>query len=288
MLNILAQLIFGNISDHGLIMDLFGVNIQQTDSGFTIDFGSESTVVWMLLCVLGWMIVSYLLGSINFSILITKLAFKDDIRNYGSKNAGTTNIGRTFGYKFGAITLIGDVGKGLVSVLVARVMLGDSAAHLCGLCCMLGHCFPIFYRFKGGKGVATSAGVILAMSPLAGLISITIFLIVAIGMHYVSLGSIMGALFYPLALNGVSKVFTGKAPTAMLAICSILMAGILIARHHSNIKRLWEGTERKFYISKLFKKKSARVASAEEPTCEPVEAPRSLHTIDSDEEDGEN
>ncbi|MBQ7355077.1 MAG: glycerol-3-phosphate 1-O-acyltransferase PlsY [Clostridia bacterium] len=284
MLDFLTRLVFGNYSDHGLIMNIFGVKINQTDAGFNIDFGSESTVIWMLLCVLAWMIVSYLLGSINFSILITKLAFKDDIRNYGSKNAGTTNIGRTFGYKFGAITLIGDVGKGLVSVLIARVMLGDSAAHLCGLCCMLGHCFPVFYRFKGGKGVATSAGVILAMSPLAGLISITVFLIVAIGMHYVSLGSIMGALFYPLSLNGISKVLTGRSPTALMSICAVLMAGILIARHHSNIKRLWEGSERKFYISKLFKKKSTE----QEPAPQPSEAPRSLHTIDSEDEDGEN
>lgn len=284
MLDFLTRLVFGNYSDHGLIMNIFGVKINQTDAGFNINFGSESTVVWMLLCVLAWMIVSYLLGSINFSILISKLAFKDDIRNYGSKNAGTTNIGRTYGYKFGAITLIGDVGKGLVSVLIARVMLGDSAAHLCGLCCMLGHCFPIFYRFKGGKGVATSAGVILAMSPLAGLISITVFLIVAIGMHYVSLGSIMGALFYPLSLNGISKVLTGRVPTALMSICAVLMAGILIARHHSNIKRLWEGTERKFYISKLFKKKSAE----QEPAPQPSEAPRSLHTIDSEDEDDEN
>ncbi len=283
MLDFLTRLVFGNYSDHGLIMNIFGVKISQTDAGFNIDFGSESTVIWMLLCVLAWMIVSYLLGSINFSILISKLAFKDDIRNYGSKNAGTTNIGRTYGYKFGAITLIGDVGKGLVSVLIARVMLGDSAAHLCGLCCMLGHCFPIFYRFKGGKGVATSAGVILAMSPLAGLISITVFLIVAIGMHYVSLGSIMGALFYPLSLNGITKVFTGRSPTALMSICAVLMAGILIARHHSNIKRLWEGNERKFYISKLFKKKTE-----EEPSLEQAEAPRSLHTIDSEDEDDNN
>lgn len=283
MLGTLAQLIFGNYSDHGLIMNIFGVEIESTKQGFTIDFGSEATLIWMLLCVLGWMIVSYLLGSINFSVLISKLAFKDDIRNYGSKNAGTTNMGRIYGKKFGAITLIGDAGKGLVAVLIARVMLGDSAAHLCGLCCMLGHCFPIFYRFKGGKGVATSAGVIVAMSPLAGLISITIFLIVAIGMHYVSLGSIMGAMFYPIALNSICKVFTGRGPTPMMAICAILMAGILVARHHTNIRRLYHGEERKFYISKLFKKKDA----TEEAAPAMQDAPRSLHHIE-DEDNDEN
>ncbi|MBQ8289011.1 MAG: glycerol-3-phosphate 1-O-acyltransferase PlsY [Clostridia bacterium] len=268
-------------------MKIFGVNINQTESGFSIDFGSEYTVIWMLLTVLGWMIVSYLIGSINFSLVISKLAFKDDIRKYGSQNAGTTNMGRIYGKKIGAMTLLGDVGKGLVSVLIARVMLGDSAAHLCGLCCMLGHCFPIYYRFKGGKGVATAAAVIFAMNPISGIIILSIFLIVAIGMHYVSLGSIMGALFYPLVQRGITKVFTGFSPTPLMSISAIAMALLLIARHHSNIKRLLEGSERKFYISKLFKKKEETVEVAVEET-EEAKAPRSLHTIDADDEDGEN
>ena len=287
MLDFITRLVFGNYSDHGLIMKIFGVNINQTESGFSIDFGSEYTVIWMLLTVLGWMIVSYLIGSINFSLVISKLAFKDDIRKYGSQNAGTTNMGRIYGKKIGAMTLLGDVGKGLVSVLIARVMLGDSAAHLCGLCCMLGHCFPIYYRFKGGKGVATAAAVIFAMNPISGIIILSIFLIVAIGMHYVSLGSIMGALFYPLVQRGITKVFTGFSPTPLMSISAIAMALLLIARHHSNIKRLLEGSERKFYISKLFKKKEETVEVAVEET-EEAKAPRSLHTIDADDEDGEN
>ncbi|MBQ8383271.1 MAG: glycerol-3-phosphate 1-O-acyltransferase PlsY [Clostridia bacterium] len=287
MLNFLARLVFGNYSDHGLIMDIFGVKINQTDSGFSMDFGSESTVIWMLIAVLGWMIVSYLLGSINFSLVISKLAFKDDIRKYGSQNAGTTNMGRIYGKKIGALTLMGDVAKGIVSVLIARVMLGDSAAHLCGLCCMLGHCFPIYYRFKGGKGVATAAAVIFAMNPLSGVIILAIFLIVAIGMHYVSLGSIMGALFYPLVQRSITKVFTGFSPTPLMSISAIAMSLLLIARHHSNIKRLLEGSERKFYASKLFKKKGASEETVAQET-EGAKVPRSLHTIDEDDEDGKN
>ncbi len=274
ILDFLARLVFGNITREGLIFDIFGATVR--DDKLYLD--SEYLLIPMLLIVLVWMIASYLLGSINFSLLISKLAFKDDIRNYGSKNAGTTNMGRIYGRKFGAITLIGDAGKGIVSVLIARVMLGDNAAHLCGLCCMLGHCFPIFYRFKGGKGVATAGGVILAMNPLAGLVVIGIFIIIAFGMHYVSLGSIMGGLFYPLVLNGVTKIFTGRGPTALMSISAMVMALLLVARHHSNIKRLLNGTERKFYLKK---KKEAAASVDSTPR-------RSLHNIEDEEEDDED
>ncbi|MGM9647466.1 MAG: glycerol-3-phosphate 1-O-acyltransferase PlsY [Eubacteriales bacterium] len=272
VLEFLAVLVFGNTTPQGLVYKWF-----QNDDGVI----SVTSMIWMLLIVLAWMIVSYLLGSINFSLLISKLAFKDDIRKYGSQNAGTTNMGRVYGRKIGALTLMGDAAKGIVSVLIARLLLGDSAAHLCGLCCMLGHCFPIFYRFKGGKGVATAAAVIFAMNPVSGIIILGIFLIVAIGMHYVSLGSIMGALFYPLVQRSITKLFTGALPTALMAVSAIAMSLLLIARHHSNIKRLLEGTERKFYISK--KKKEAAEASSKAS-----DTPKSLHTIDDEDKDDEN
>ncbi len=273
VLEFLARLIFCNKNQEGLIFPLFGAEIK--DDMLVLD--NPNKLIPMFLIVLLWMIVSYLLGSINFSLLISKLAFKDDIRKYGSQNAGTTNMGRVYGSKMGAITLLGDAAKGIVSVLIARVMLGDNAAHLCGLCCMLGHCFPIYYRFKGGKGVATAGAVILAMNPLAGLIILTIFAIVAFGMHYVSLGSIMGALFYPLVQRSISVATTGTPPTALMSISGVIMALLLIARHHTNIKRLLEGTERKFYVGKK-KKEAAAAAQATK---------RSLHNIE-DEEDSED
>lgn len=272
VLEFLARLIFCNRTREGLIFTIFGATVENG----AVVLQNQNTLIPMFLIVLGWMIVSYLLGSINFSLVISKLAFKDDIRNYGSQNAGTTNMGRVYGSKIGALTLLGDVAKGLVSVLIARVMLGDNAAHLCGLCCMLGHCFPIYYRFKGGKGVATAGAVVLAMNPLAGLIIVLIFLVVTVGMHYVSLGSIMAALFYPLVQNSLAKIFTGQPPTALMSISATLMALLLIARHHSNIKRLLEGTERKFYLKK---KKEAPSPVSPAPR-------RSLHNIeDEDEED---
>ncbi len=278
ILEFLAILFFGNTTPQGLVYKWF-----MDEKGLI----SNTSMVWMLVIVFGWMIVSYLMGSINFSLVISKLAFKDDIRKYGSQNAGTTNMGRIYGSKMGAMTFIGDVAKGLVSVLLARLLLGDSAAHLCGLCCMVGHCFPIYYRFKGGKGVATAAGVIFAMSPISGAIVLSIFLIIAIGMHYVSLGSIMGGLFYPLVLRAITKLTTGANPTALMSISAIAMATLLVARHHSNIKRLFAGQERKFYISKLFKKKKAEEdAQPVESAADAVEKPRkSLHTIDDEDEE---
>lgn len=271
VLEFLARLIFCNRTQEGLIFSLFGATVK--DGNLILD--DPNKLIPMFLIVLAWMIVSYLLGSINFSILISKLAFNDDIRKYGSQNAGSTNMNRVYGSKIGALTLVGDVGKAVVAVLIARMLLGDNAAALCGFCCMLGHCFPIYYRFKGGKGVATAGGVILALDPISGLLTLLIFAIVTLGMHYVSLGSIMAGLFYPVMLNSVSRILTGGAPTALMSISAVAMATLLVARHHTNIKRLLSGTENKFYLKKK---------KTEEPAPEETTAPRSLHRIDEGEE----
>lgn len=274
VLEFLAHLIFCNRTQEGLIFTIFGATVE--DGSIVLD--NPNKLIPMFLIVLAWMIVSYLLGSINFSILISKLAFHDDIRKYGSQNAGSTNMNRVYGSKIGALTLVGDVGKAIVAVLIARVLLGDNAAALCGFCCMLGHCFPIYYRFKGGKGVATAGGVILALEPISGLLTLLIFAIVTLGMHYVSLGSIMGGLFYPVMLNSVSKILTQSAPTALMTISAIAMATLLVTRHHTNIKRLLSGTENKFYLKKK------KTEEKEDEASGAPSAPRSLHRIDEDEE----
>ena len=272
VLEFLAHLIFCNRTQEGMIFSWFGATVD--DDSLVLD--DPYKLIPMFLIVLAWMIVSYLLGSINFSILISKLAFNDDIRKYGSQNAGSTNMNRVYGSKIGALTLVGDVGKAVVAVLIARVLLGDNAAALCGFCCMLGHCFPIYYRFKGGKGVATAGGVILALEPISGLVTLLIFAIVTLGMHYVSLGSIMAGLFYPVMLNSISKILFQTSPTALMSISALAMAFLLVARHHTNIKRLLSGTENKFNL----KKKTKDDESSQESV-----TPRSLHRID--DEDGE-
>lgn len=271
VLEFLARLFFCNITQEGLVFTLFGASVK--DDSIVLD--NPNKLIPMLLIVLVWMIASYLIGSINFSILISKLAFNDDIRKYGSQNAGSTNMNRVYGAKIGIFTLIGDVGKAVVSVLIAKVLLGDNVAALCGFCCMLGHCFPIYYHFKGGKGVATAGGVILALEPISGLLTLVIFAIVTLGMHYVSLGSMMGGFFYPLLLTNTYRILHQSTPTALMSISAVAMATLLILRHHSNIKRLLSGTENKFYLKK--KKK-------DNATVEASKTPRSLHHIDDEEE----
>lgn len=271
VLEFLARLFFCNITQEGLIFSIFGASVQ--DNSIVLD--NPYKLIPMLLIVLVWMIASYLLGSINFSILISKLAFHDDIRKYGSQNAGSTNMNRVYGTKMGVFTLIGDMGKAIVSVLIAKVLLGNNAAAICGLCCMLGHCFPIYYRFKGGKGVATAGGVILALEPISGLLTLLIFVIVTVGMRFVSLGSMMAGFFYPILLTNIYRILHQSAPTALMSISAVAMATLLIARHHGNIKRLLAGTESKL----SFKKKKKENETSETP-----EAPRSLHHIDDEDE----
>lgn len=267
VLEFLARLLFSNLTEEGLIFTIFGASI--TDGQIEL-----SNPIPVFLIALAWMIASYLIGSINFSILISKLAFNDDIRKYGSQNAGSTNMNRVYGAKLGVFTLIGDVSKGLVTVLLAKLFFGNNVAAFCGFCCMMGHCFPIYYRFKGGKGVATAGGVILALEPIAGCLTLLVFVVVTLGMHYVSLGSMMAGFFYPIFLSNVYNIIFNRPPTALMMISAVAMAILLIARHHSNIKRLLNGTENKFYLKK--KKKAA-------PSDEPHEAPRSLHHIDDEE-----
>lgn len=268
VLEFLAKLFFGNLTQEGLIFKIFGT--MGTDGKLEV---ANSLPIFLI--AFAWMITSYLIGSINFSILISKLAFNDDIRKYGSQNAGSTNMNRVYGAKLGLFTLLGDVSKGLVTVLLAKLFFGNNVAAFCGFCCMLGHCFPVYYRFKGGKGVATAGGVILALEPIAGILTLLVFAVVTLGMHFVSLGSMMAGFFYPIFLSNVYKIVFNKPPTALMMISAVAMAILLIARHHGNIKRLLNGTENKFYLKK--KKKDAAPA-------ESAEAPRSLHHIDDEEE----
>ncbi len=268
VLDFLAHLLFGNLNQEGLIFKVLGT----VGENGKLEVGNP---IPLFLLAFAWMIASYLIGSINFSILISKLAFNDDIRKYGSQNAGSTNMNRVYGAKLGVFTLLGDVSKGVVTVLLAKLIFGNNVAAFCGFCCMLGHCFPIYYRFKGGKGVATAGGVIVALEPISGLCTLLIFVIVTLGMHYVSLGSMMAGFFYPILLNNIYKILFDNSPTALMSISAVAMAILLIARHHTNIKRLLNGSENKFYIKK--KKKDTESVAA-------TDAPRSLHHIDDDEE----
>jgi glycerol-3-phosphate acyltransferase PlsY len=186
------------------------------------------------------LLCSYCIGSIPSGLLLAKAFGGVDIRTKGSGNIGATNVYRTLGRKIGILTLVGDCLKGLLPVLAAKALhLPDEWVALIGLAAFLGHIFPLFLRFKGGKGVATALGVFLATSPLAILGALGIFVIVLMSWRYVSLASITAAAFMPLF---TTLIYRNPIFVAM----SIVISVIVILKHHENIKRLRNGTESKF------------------------------------------
>ena len=223
------------------------------------------TLGGVLLC----MIIPYLLGSLNFGVMISRRRFGDDVRTHGSGNAGATNMLRTFGWKAAILTMTGDMLKAVVAVGLGYLIVGVNAqgtdtngmtytmvdqfgAAIAGLFVMLGHMFPIFFKFKGGKGVATSGMVIFMISPITGLFCLLTFLVVVIGTRYVSLGSIMGLVLYPIMLNAFSHAYDPPRNSTACMI-SVLMACLVVFMHRENIKRLREGRESKLELGKRSK-----------------------------------
>lgn len=232
-----------------------------TPAAMAVTFGG------VLLC----MIIPYLLGSLNFGVMISRRRYGDDVRTHGSGNAGATNMLRTYGWKAGVLTMAGDMLKAVIAVGLGYLIVGVNAqvtegdltyrmvdqfgAAIAGLFVMLGHMFPIFFKFKGGKGVATSGIVIFMISPIAGVICLAVFLIVVLGTRYVSLGSVMGLVLYPIVLNAFSHAYDPPRNSTACMI-SVLMACLVVFMHRENLKRLAAGKESKI----SFKKKSAEDA----------------------------
>lgn len=184
--------------------------------------------------------VSYLLGSVPFGLLVGKWWAKVDVRQHGSGNIGMTNVLRTAGYFCALLTLIGDVGKGVVAVVLARSLTGDSFLGLfAGTFAVIGHNWPIFLRFKGGKGVATVLGVLLAYKPLAAGVLFVIWLGFLIAYRYISLASIVAAFSLPVVL------YFFKVDWLEWSL-AVIVATFTILRHRSNIDRLRQGTEFRF------------------------------------------
>ncbi len=216
--------------------------------------GQSSGSVFFLIIVCGALLISacaYLLGSINTSIILSKFFFHEDVRTHGSGNAGATNMLRTYGKKFGAMTLLGDALKAVIAVLIGRLVFGSIGAYLAGVFCMLGHVFPIYYRFKGGKGVVVAAVTVLMTNWKVGLILILFFVILVAATKFVSLGSVMCVLVYPILLSRM----LGNDPHLVL-LFAFAITIIVVLKHISNIKRLISGTESKISFSKKTEGKS--------------------------------
>lgn len=193
-------------------------------------------------------VLGYLLGSINCAVVISKLKYGDDIRKHGSGNAGATNMSRTYGKSAGIATLLGDVLKTVAAVSVARFLCGDVIAYMTGMFCALGHAFPCYYGFRGGKCVAVTAAMALALDPVVFVIAFAVFALVLAGTKYVSLASISAALMYPLVLNNLMTIRYGHGDLRIvfaLAVCVLI-----IFLHRENIKRLIDGKENKFSFKK--------------------------------------
>jgi glycerol-3-phosphate acyltransferase PlsY len=197
-------------------------------------------------------VVSYLIGSANFAIIICRLLYHKDIRDYGSGNAGMTNVARTFGKVPAVLVTIGDFCKGALAMLAGHLLSSlfgidfpFYGAYIVAICVMLGHCFPVFYGFKGGKGILVSAGVILIINPLILLILLAIFLAVFLSTKIVSLGSITVAAMYPV-LTLIFGLVRQSATVVGDTLTALLIGGFVIFLHRSNIQRLLNGTENRF------------------------------------------
>ena len=219
------------------------------------------------LTIIAVAVISYLIGSVNFSIMLSKAIGGKDIRESGSGNAGATNMLRTYGKKMGILTLLLDVFKGVAAILIMRYIvytlipdnvffdMGSietalylSLSYIAGVCVILGHNFPLYFGFKGGKGVATSLGVVLMLDWKVGLAVAVCAIAVMAVTRYVSLGSILGGALY-IVIEITKTVMLRKYNIAELA-CIVIIGGLLIIRHKENIKRLLNGTENKLSFKK--------------------------------------
>jgi glycerol-3-phosphate acyltransferase PlsY len=193
---------------------------------------------------------AYLLGSIPFGLLLTRIFVGGDVRKSGSGNIGATNVARVAGPLPGILTLLFDAAKGAAAVWLAGRISNDSASWMmiAALAALLGHCFPIWLKFRGGKGVATAAGAFLALCPPALLGSIILFLLVVFFWRYVSLASISAAAAMPLLIYLLWAPHHAPPPTVTFG--ALAAAAIIIYKHDGNIQRLVEGEEPKFSFSK--------------------------------------
>lgn len=202
-------------------------------------------------------IIAYLIGSINFSVIISKRMAGFDVREKGSGNAGTTNMLRSIGVKAAVITLLCDILKGVVVILIA-ILIGnivdglDDAllVQLAGIFVIIGHTFPIFFGFKGGKGIATSLGVLLMINWRIGLICLVFALILMAITRMVSVGSIAAAILFPVLVVFIGQNYIVPVNNWSYLIFSIIIAILVLFNHRENLKRIFTGKENKISFKK--------------------------------------
>lgn len=222
------------------------------------DLGLNNTValiVSVLLCVAA----GYFIGCFNFGIILSKHLYRGDVREKGSGNAGSTNMVRNYGVKAGILTLCGDFAKTALAVVLGMLFFLERGMFIAGIFCMIGHVFPMYYGFKGGKGVACFGIIVLLTSVKLGMwyifvILILLFIAIVAITKYVSLGSVICAMLYPIVLNRFDSYWASIIPElkslASLEIYAVILAAIVVFQHRSNISRLLNGQENKLSFKK--------------------------------------
>jgi len=195
-------------------------------------------------------LAAYLLGSIPFGVLLTKMLGRGDVRKSGSGNIGAANVVRVAGPAAGILTLVLDTAKGAAAVLLAERYTNGSATWmtLAALAALVGHCFPVWLRFKGGKGVATALGVFTVLSPLAALAALTLFVLVVAYWRYVSLGSIFAAAAMPMLIYFLWA--PPHAPPLIVTAGTFAASALIVWKHEANVQRLVQGGEPKLSFAK--------------------------------------
>ena len=224
------------------------------------------------ICLGAVLLISYFLGSVNTSIIISKAIYGKDIRTLGSGNAGMTNMHRNFGIKAAVLTLVGDLLKTVIAVTLSGLVFGfayknglsyNGEGYLAGLMTVIGHIFPVYYKFKGGKGVLATAVMALYLAPGVFLALFILFAIIVAWTRYVSLGSVVVACLLPVTLQGYCSVFLQVPMHGFTSLASIAIALLIVWCHRENLVRIGNRTENKLSFGK---KKPQDVETAEENT----------------------
>lgn len=212
--------------------------------------------------LLGVLLIAYFLGSINSAVLISKVIYRDDVRTHGSGNAGLTNMLRTYGKNAALLTLFGDISKTVIALIISALVFGFNyvggisiggnlgECYLAGLFAVLGHIFPVYYKFRGGKGVLVTSTMALVLSPIPFLILFAIFALVVWLSKYVSLGSVIVAMLYPILMHGYFALAFGTFMPAFSAISTVALAIIIVWCHRANLVRIGNRTENKLSFGK--------------------------------------
>jgi glycerol-3-phosphate acyltransferase PlsY len=248
----------------------FGLVEYRLDPGiFSVRVGSGAALPIIIIMYLVLIAAGYLLGSLNAGIIISRLAYRDDIRNHGSGNAGMTNMLRTYGKSAAAVTFLCDGMKTVIAVFIGVILFGNhdgpmalfAGPYVGGLASIVGHAFPVYYNFKGGKSVAATLFMVLCTAPFVALICLLIFIIIVAWTKYISLGSVMAVMIYPMVLNRL----TGIGLHNLIAVVIMLLVMFL---HRGNISRLGAGIENKIDLKS---KKKKNTAEADNPVSSPEE-----------------